>query len=81
MTKENEDEQEHWNVVDVENIYTWPIIGKRILAERKDGFRAYMKLNARDKLWYLAYPNAPEVDLKDIKRYQYATGDENRWIR
>lgn len=72
-------EDEHWIVVDVENIFTWPIVGKKILAERKDGFRAYMKLNARDKLWYLAYPNAPEVDIRDIKRFKYVYENERLW--
>lgn len=71
MQKDEVEAESGWVEVDPTNDLTWPIPGRRVLAERRDGFRAYMKRNVRDEMWYLAYPKAQRVHMLAIKRFRY----------
>ena len=74
-TRATEDRSE-WIDVDPFNCATWPQIGKKILAERRDGFRAYLKRNMKDELFYLAYPDMPNLPIAHIKSFRYAHREE-----
>lgn len=74
-TRATEDRSE-WIDVDPFNRATWPVVGKKILGERLDGFRAFFKRNLKDELFYLAYPDMPNLLVVHIKSFRYAHREE-----
>lgn len=74
-TRATEDRSE-WIDVDPFNQATWPVVGKKILGERLDGFRAFFKRNLKGELFYLAYPDMPNLPVVHLKSFRYAHREE-----
>lgn len=66
------EDRSEWINVDPSNQATWPVVGKKILGERLDGFRG----NLKDELFYLAYPDMPNLPVVHIRSFRYAHREE-----